>query len=466
MTPGNPAYEHDRNQGAADVPPGTANGSGLEARDWPDLSRLLVESASEYAIFALDLAGNIISWNVGAQKIKGYTRVEVIGQNFSIFYTSEDRAKGHPAMELEIAEREGRYQEEGWRLRKDGRLFWARVTITALRDETGLLLGFGKVTQDLTSQRDAEEQSRRLAAERAAHQAELSRSLELTRLNTQLQANASELQTQTAEAQLLMRQLERVNQRLHDALHSAERSREESERAAALAAEANRAKSDFLAVMSHELRTPLNAIAGYAELVETEIYGPVTERQAEALSRIRHNQRYLLSLINDVLNFAKLEAGRVQLTLTTFSVERLFQHLDSMVMPQLNARDLRFVRNKPEPELKLHADFEKLTQILLNLLSNAIKFTDARGLIELEASGVEDGVMITVKDSGIGIESGKMHSVFEPFVQVSRELTSIHGGTGLGLAISRDLARLMGGDITLSSLPGEGSTFSVLLPRG
>lgn len=433
---------------------------------WNDLNRLLVESASDYAIVALDADGHILSWNRGAERIKGYTGDEVIGRHFSIFYTPEDREMRHPALMLEAAARHGRHEHEGWRVRKGGTLFWARATITALRDESGVLLGFGKVTQDLTMYREAEEQARRLVAEQVAHREQLRRSAELALLNSQLEANSQELEAQTAEAQLLMHQLERVNHRLQDALRGAEHARAESEKAAAHAAEANRAKSDFLAVMSHELRTPLNAIAGYAELVETGIYGSISEQQREALSRIRHSQRYLLSLINDVLNFAKLEARRVELSLSAFSVETLFQQLDSMIMPQLNARELRFVRNKPPADLIVHADFEKVMQILLNLLSNAIKFTDARGLIELEATRVPEGIAITVADSGIGIETSKLRSVFEPFVQVSRELTSIHGGTGLGLSISRDLARLMGGDITVHSEPGSGSTFRLLLKSG
>jgi PAS domain S-box-containing protein len=455
ITPAHAGQEDEHNQLPADRESSAAH--------WDRLLRLLVESANDYAIFALDPHGRILSWNRGAQNIKGYSAAEAIGQHFSLFYPEEARAANYPDYELEVAARDGRHEEEGWRVRKDGSRFWAKVTITALYDSSGALLGFGKVTQDLTRRREAAEQERRLAAERAAHQEAMRRSEELSLLNEQLEENAVELEAQTAEAQLLMRQLERVNVRLQEALRGAEKARVDSEQAAAQAAEANRAKSDFLAVMSHELRTPLNAIAGYAELVETGIYGPVTERQRDALGRIRQSQRYLLSLINDVLNFAKLEAGKVELSLSTFSVEELFRHLDAMVTPQLDTHQLRFARNKPPSDLVVHADFEKVTQIMLNLLSNAIKFTEPRGIIEMEASRGEDGVLIAVHDSGIGIERDRLKAVFEPFVQVSRDLTSMHSGTGLGLAISRDLARLMGGDITVESEPGVGSTFTLLL---
>jgi signal transduction histidine kinase len=247
------------------------------------------------------------------------------------------------------------------------------------------------------------------------------------------------------------------------------RAREAAERAAREAAAANRAKAEFLTVMSHELRTPLNAIAGHAELIELGIHGPVTPAQLEALGRIRNSQRHLLSLINDVLNFAKLEAGHVTVSPAPFAVDGLLRELAGLVAPQLRAKGLAYAHAGAHPELVAQADREKAGQVLLNLLSNAIKFTPAGGRVEVRAEGTGgtagDTVAIHVRDTGIGIPADKLSAAFEPFVQVTRDRSTAHEGTGLGLAISRDLARLMGGELTAVSEVGAGSTFTLTLPR-
>jgi PAS domain S-box-containing protein len=240
-----------------------------------------------------------------------------------------------------------------------------------------------------------------------------------------------------------------------------------AEQLARSAAEAaNQTKTDFLATMSHELRTPLNAIAGYAELMELGIHGPITDQQRESISRIQRSQRHLLSLINDVLNFAKLEAGRVEYHLTNIPVRAAVDDLEALILPQLRAKSLSFDRSACSDGRVVRADGEKLQQILLNLLSNAIKFTASGGAITLRCEESGDFVCIVVRDTGIGIAADRLYQVFSPFVQIDRRLNSGHEGTGLGLAISRDLARGMGGDVTVESTPGVGSTFSLLLPRG
>jgi PAS domain S-box-containing protein len=238
-----------------------------------------------------------------------------------------------------------------------------------------------------------------------------------------------------------------------------------SERAARQEAEkANRAKMEFLAVMSHELRTPLNAIGGYTQLLELGIHGPVTESQRKALARIKSSEAHLLGLIEDVLNFAKIEAGRVVFDMQAIPVAELVEELDVLVEPQIREKGLSYQRHEAPTEAAL-VDAEKARQVLLNLLSNAVKFTPSGGCITISFETREQEVDINITDTGTGIPLDKQEAIFEPFVQVHRAYTSTNGGTGLGLAISRDLARAMGGDLRVQSVPEQGSTFVLSLPR-
>jgi PAS domain S-box-containing protein len=245
------------------------------------------------------------------------------------------------------------------------------------------------------------------------------------------------------------------NARLHAAEQEARR----------LAEAANEAKTQFLAVMSHELRTPLNAIGGYAELLLMGIRGVLTSDQQADLERIQRSQRNLLSLINDILNYAKLEAGHVEFAIGKVRLHPLLMDLEPLITPQLRARDLTYDYTGCDKNLTVWGDGEKVRQIILNLLSNAIKFTESGGTITISCTEVDDRVRIVVRDTGIGIPPDKLASVFEPFVQLERKLTSAHEGTGLGLAISRDLARGMGGELSAYSNPGEGSEFELVLRK-
>ena len=400
-----------------------------------ELYRLLVDSVSDYAIFALDRTGHVLTWNVGAQRIKGYAPDEIIGKHFSIFYSPEDRAAGKPQHVLETAAQEGRYMGEGWRYRKDGTRFWASVVVTALRDDTGELVGFGKVTRDLTERRAAEqraiEDARRIATEEGARQAAEARSAELADLVERVREQAVEIDARRLEAEA-----------------------------------ANRAKSEFLATMSHELRTPLNAIGGYAQLLQLGVHGPVTPEQVTALERIQHSEQHLLGLINDVLNFARLEAGRVEYNVTSVDVADSFEAMRAMAEPQARERGITLDVVPPPPGLKVKADREKLHQVLLNLLANAVKFTPPGGHITLSAEDKGARVLLRVSDTGRGIPADQKERIFEPFVQIDPALTRTVEGTGLGLAISRDLARGMGGELRLErSKPGEGSVFAVELKK-
>jgi PAS domain S-box-containing protein len=239
-----------------------------------------------------------------------------------------------------------------------------------------------------------------------------------------------------------------------------------AERAARTEAEnANRAKMEFLATMSHELRTPLNAIGGYAELIDMGVRGPVTALQRHDLQRIQRSQEQLLSLINDVLNFAKIEAGKVEFNTRPIDVRATLDALEPLLSPQLAAKQLTLQSVDRKTNVKVLADEDKLRQVLLNLLSNAVKFTPDGGQIILSCEQDERQVRVKVTDTGIGIPSQYLGRIFDPFVQLERRLTNIVSGTGLGLAISRDLARAMGGDVMVDSWPGVGSTFTVALRR-
>jgi signal transduction histidine kinase len=243
---------------------------------------------------------------------------------------------------------------------------------------------------------------------------------------------------------------------LEERVEEARRSREE-------AVAANRAKSDFLAVMSHELRTPLNAIAGYTQLLEMGIHGEITDAQRDALLRIKRSQAHLLALINDVLSFAKIDAGQVEFDLRDVALGEVLAELETLVAPQLRAKAQHFDVRGCNESLGVRADRDKLRQILINLVSNAIKFTSEGGQITVECEPAESAVAIRVRDTGIGIPAERHRSIFEPFVQGGRALNRTDEGVGLGLAISRDLARGMGGDITVES-DSAGSVFTVTLP--
>ena len=235
----------------------------------------------------------------------------------------------------------------------------------------------------------------------------------------------------------------------------------------------SRAKTDFLGTMSHELRTPLNAIAGYAQLLDMGIRGPVTEAQHADLASITRSQKHLLGLINEILNYAKVEAGVVRMQLTDVNVDDLLASVEEMVAPQMKWKALRYERvnqdGHDDPTLAVRGDENKLRQVLLNLLTNALKFTAVDGTVEISCDVDESNdsgrAAIRVRDTGIGISEEHLGVIFDPFVQVNPSLTRPSDGVGLGLAISRELARAMGGDITVESKLGSGSTFTLTLPR-
>ena len=261
-------------------------------------------------------------------------------------------------------------------------------------------------------------------------------------------------------------ELEEANRRYEEQAVELELQQEEVEAQREIAEEANQAKSKFLATMSHELRTPLNAIGGYTQLLEMGVHGPVTEEQLTALGRISRAQLHLLRLINDVLNLSRIEAGRVDYKITAVPLADVVTTVLPMVEPQLAAKGVTSHMVLDERPV-VRADREKLEQITLNLLTNATKFTPAGGRVTVRVRHdpvIERRVCLDVEDTGVGISPDKQAEIFEPFVQVNAD--SRTEGSGLGLAISRELARGMDAELTVKSVPGEGSVFTVLLPVG
>jgi signal transduction histidine kinase len=227
--------------------------------------------------------------------------------------------------------------------------------------------------------------------------------------------------------------------------------------------EANRAKSDFLAVMSHELRTPLNAVMGYTDLLEAGVSGPLNDRQKEQLGRIGESSRHLLRIVDEILSYARLEAGRAELQLELVSIAAVLQDVAMMIKPQLERKQLDPVVCEPDPPVKLRTDPGKLRQILLNLLSNSAKFTD-EGEIRMEVKTDGAAHQIMVIDTGAGIPAGALPQIFEPFWQVEQGTRRSIGGTGLGLSVAFRLARLLGGSLHAQSQVGKGSCFTLFLP--
>ncbi len=474
--------------------------------------RLLVEGVQDYAIYALDAAGRVKSWNTGAERIKGYAADEIIGQDSSIFFTEEDRARGEPARALSTALQSGKYVAEGWRVRKDGSRFWAGLLLTALRNPAGELLGFAKVTRDLT-ERTIEQEQRKLIVEAApngmlifdetgtiklansaverifgyARGALTGQSIELLvpdahhpghvakrasfatdkqprpmalgRNLSGRRADGSEIPIEVELSPVETRRGRIVIAAVTDvtARRAAERALQEAKDAAE---EANRAKSDFLASMSHEIRTPMNGIIGFADLL---LDGELTAEQRRQAKLVKDAGKSLLAIINDILDVSKIEAGKLGLERIPMSPTGVADGAVSIIRAEATTKGLALgIDTASDLPAWIEGDPTRLRQILLNLLSNAVKFTE-RGTITVKILRDPDmsgsRLRFEVTDTGPGIPKERQHLLFQHFSQVDRSITRRFGGTGLGLAICKRLAEAMGGVIGVESEPGRGSKF-------
>ncbi|MCD6282453.1 PAS domain S-box protein [bacterium] len=381
--------------------------------------RLMVSEVKDYAIIMLDPKGIISSWNEGAQRIKGYISEEIVGKHFSCLYPKEDVEAGKPDEELKVAAHEGRFEAEGWRVRKDGSRFIANVVITALRDDAGKLVGFSNITRDITERKQAEE--------------ELKKHRE--RLEELVDERTHELVERTAE-------LVQANIRL---------------------LEADRLKSVFLADMSHELRTPLNSIIGFTGILLMGIAGDLSEEQKKQLTMVKNSAAHLLSLINDLLDISRIEAGKVEVSLEEFGLDAVVSEVADSFLSAVSEKGLELLIDVAEG-VTLFSDRRRLKQILMNLVSNAVKFTE-HGSVRITGKVITGrGLEMRVTDTGIGIKREDMSKLFLPFQQVDASLTKKHEGTGLGLHLTKKLVTLLGGEIWAASEHGKGSEFVFVIP--
>jgi PAS domain S-box-containing protein len=367
----------------------------------------LLDAVTDYAIFMLDPTGHIATWNSGARNNKGYESHEIIGQHFSVFYTAEDRAARKPDGFLERVRREGRFEDESWRVRKDGTRFWANVVITSLRGPNGDITGFAEVTRDLTKKRAAEE----------------------------------------VEKELLREQLARA---------AADAAREEMELA-------SRLKDDFLATMSHELRTPLNAVMGWAALLQEK---PRDHKQLEhGLLVIERNAKALTRLVGDLFDVSRIITGKLQLLLAKIEILPLLVAAAEVVRPAAEGKGVHLVIDVDADIGATMADADRIQQVVWNLLTNAVRFTPRGGRVTITAERANSGITISVRDTGAGIAAEHLAHVFERFKQVDSSTTRAHGGLGLGLSIVRHLVEAHGGVAEVHSAGlGEGAEFTVTLP--
>jgi PAS domain S-box-containing protein len=364
----------------------------------------LTREVKDCAIFMINTDGKILTWNLGAQLLKGYTAQEVIGQHFSIFYEPEDIANKKPQRELEKAATEGTTEDEGWRLRKDGTRFWAKVVITALHDGQGKLTGFVKITRDISESRKAEE---------AFHK------------------QAAVLEQQVDEQTIGLEK-------------------------------ANRTKDEFIATLSHELRTPLTSISGWVQMLKTGRLSPA--QQGKALEVIDRNLVAEVALIDHLLNVSAIIAGDVRIDLQLIYPAPLIEQCIDSLLPAVEEKGLKLTHDLDTGLGPMRIDPRRFHQILWNLLTNAVKFTP-KGGIHITFKGIDNHALLQVSDSGEGIDPDFLPYIFDRFRQADSSRSRKYGGLGIGLTIAKYLVELHGGTICAQSAGlGKGCTFNLTFP--
>jgi PAS domain S-box-containing protein len=421
--------------------------------------RLLVQSVKDYAILMLDAEGRVSTWNEGAERIKGYTTDEILGRSFTAFYPDEAIAAGLPQHELESAARHGRFEDEGWRVRKDGSRFWANVIITPLHNTDGRLIGFSKVTRDLTARRDAEAQARRLAAEAAAREEAARRSEELAQLNDQLQEQAAELEAQTEELRTLTEDLLQRNDQLQAALLDARTARDSAERAAAAATEAYRELDQFAYVASHDLKAPLRGIANLAQWIQEDTGERLGAESLEHMRLLQGRVHRMEALIDGILAYSR--AGRVLSAPEPVDTGALVREAIELLAPPAGV-----IIEVPAQMPAFDAERVPLQQVFLNLISNAVKYTRAARpdvMVRIDWRDAGDSFEFLVSDNGPGIDP-QYHERIWGIFQTLAPRDKVEG-TGIGLSVVRKIVEARGGFASVESAPNEGAKFRFTWPK-
>jgi PAS domain S-box-containing protein len=376
-----------------------------ENSKWDDdkLFRLMVESMYDYSVFAIDPEGRILSWNKGAEKAFGYSKEEVVGENFAILFLPEDRGEGAPERELETARCEERVAEQGWRARKDGARLWVSGWLNALNDDAGNRIGYVKVM-----------------------------------------AVGGDLEREQAET--LAR----------EALERERTTRSEYE-------DASRSKDEFIALVSHELRSPLNAILGWTRILRQG--RPDEELYQRATEIIERSARMQSQLIEDLMDTARIVRGKLKLEVHPVNLAPLIEKALDVVRPAADAKGITLVTSLDREADQITGDPDRLQQVVWNLLSNAVKFTNEGGRVEVKLGRVDPCIQISVSDTGCGVSPEFMPYLFERYRQAGASGARRKGGLGLGLTLVRQLVEMHGGSVTAESDgEGKGATFIVSLP--
>ena len=373
------------------------------SREHIEFSRLLVNTIQEYAIFLLDPTGHIATWNPGAQKLKGYLPEEIIGKHFSTFYLKKDVIERKPETELEIAERDGHVEDEGWRVRKDGTIFWANVVITALRDDNGDLVGFAKVTRDLTERRKHEQALRR------ANEALKRQSDELLKLN--------------------------------------------------------KAKDEFISLASHQLRTPASGVKQFLGLILEGFAGQLSPEQEDFIARANESNNRQINLIDDLLRVAQVDAGKVTLATDNVCLNEMIIDATDEQSERFANQEQKLTIDLPSSDIILSVDEKRLRMALENLIDNANKYTHIGGEVRVSLQENASTVSISISDNGVGIDASSLPKLFNKFTRIPNDLSNKVGGSGLGLYWAQKIVQLHGGDITVESEINKGTTFAIELQK-